>query len=157
MKTKHAFFLGLLISFILCLGCSKSDDATDAEKTLEEQFIGIWKPIKFVAACSSGSSETEIYSTCEQTGRLTINANGNWAETYFYEYTDNMCEEDGVSNGTWKIVNGKLIVNESEFEEAEVTFFEISGNTLKVGQYDDDYPCGADDTSSYYYKEYIKI
>ncbi|TXG38654.1 lipocalin-like domain-containing protein [Seonamhaeicola maritimus] len=157
MKTQYLSAKLLLIFLVFNLGCSKSDDGADSQTTLEQQFIGTWKPLKFVIVCSDGGNEIENYSACEQTGRLTISSNGTWSETYFYEYVDNMCEEDGVDSGTWKIVNGKLIIKESEFGEAEVTFFEISESTLKVGQYDDDFSCGIDNVSSHYYTEYVKI
>ncbi|WP_242206468.1 lipocalin-like domain-containing protein [Aestuariivivens insulae] len=142
----------LLLSLFVVFGCSSNDDNnTESDSSL---FIGIWKPIKSVYVCSSGT-DIENYTACEQTGRLTVRENGTWTETYFYEYND-ICEDDGTSSGTWEIVNDKLIVTENGSGDIEITFFEIIGNTLKLGQYDDEI-CGEVDESAHYYGEYVKI
>lgn len=149
-------FLPFILILIL-VGCSSNND--DDSQSKSSLFIGTWKPVKSVDVCSTGSEDIEILSTCEQTGRLSLNSNGTYSETYFYEYIDNICEEDGVSNGTWKIDNDKLFVIESEFGETEITFFEIEGNILRVGQYEEDpeFTCDGDNLPSHYYREYIKI
>jgi hypothetical protein len=156
MKTK-TFVLKILISaLIFCTACSSNDGDSSVSQALAEQFTGRWKPVKFVTVCDS-DSDVDNFSVCQQKGILTVNADGFWVETQFYEYIDNMCEEDGSDTGTWRITDGKLFVKESEFNESEITIFEISGTTLKVGRYGSDLICDNNEVSLHYYKEYTKI
>ena len=155
MKTQNLFYGLLIVLLFMGTACSNNDDGET--KTLSEQFTGTWKPVKNVIVCSTGTSDIENLTVCEQTGRLTVKQDGTWTETYFYEYIDNMCEDDGVSNGTWKIVNDKLFVTENGSGEIEITVFEIIENILQVGQYDTEFLCDGDKPSSHYYREYIKV
>lgn len=157
MKSRILLKSILIITIVFCTACSKNDDEEITAKSAEELFIGTWKPIEFVIVCTSGSNEVESFSICVQTGRLTINQNRTWSETSFYEFAENMCEDDGVDNGTWRIVNDKLFVTESEFGENEVTFFEISESTLRVGLYDTEFTCDGDIPSSHFYRELTRI
>ena len=157
MKTINLFFYLMLLLLTLSFSCSNSDDEGASENTLEQQFIGTWQPLKFVVVCSTGSVEEEIYTTCEGQGRLTVNGNGTWSETYFYEYIDDNCESDGESSGVWEIIEEKLIVTEIGFSEIEIDFFQVNNNVLQLGQYDDEFPCDGDKPSSHYYMEYAKV
>jgi len=156
MKTQNLFKYTIAALLIFGLACSKNDDDNGPQVTLSEKLIGTWKPIEMGTICASGGMDIESLTTCEQSGRLTFNANGSWSETYFYEYMPGTCEDDGISSGTWKIVDGKLFVTEETFGENEITFFEVDITTLKVGQYDNEI-CGDDNMSSYYYFKYQKI
>ena len=158
MKKQCVLFFVLATMSTLCLSCSSNDDGDNNQQlSLEQLFTGEWQPLRFVVACSGGTNEIESYTTCEQMGRLTISASGSWSETYFYEEIDNSCVEDGVDSGTWRITDGKLFVVDSGFGEVEITFFEVSENSLRVGQNDDDFPCDGGNGSTHYYNEYIKI
>ncbi|TWO33273.1 lipocalin family protein [Seonamhaeicola sediminis] len=155
---KKLFVKSFIVLMILCLGCSSNNDVNEEKKdTLSEQFIGEWKPVKFVFSCTSGD-EVVISSACEQTGRLTVSSNGTWVENSFYEY-NNVCEDDGASNDTWAINGNELtvtVIENGSGNNIEITFFEISGNTLKIGQYDNEL-CDDTDASSLYYMEYVRI
>lgn len=159
MKTQILMLRILIITIIFCTACSKNDDGDGNSKSIEQLFVGTWKPLKYVDVCSTGIEDIEILTTCEQIGRLTVNKNGTWSETYFYEYLTDVCEDDGKSNGTWDIVNNKLFVIEKGFAETEITFFEIEGDILRLGLYEEDpyYTCDGDNLPSHYYREYIRI
>ena len=119
----------------------------------ENKFVGTWKPLKFVTVCALEINYEENYSICGQMGILEVKANGTFSQTYFYEY-NNVCEEGGISSGTWKIVDDKLFV-------IEVGFGEIVDNILRVGQYDTDFcdheSVGIDVSNSYFYSEFQMI
>ncbi|MCR8668313.1 lipocalin family protein [Aestuariibaculum sp. M13] len=142
-----------MLIFLVAAGCSSSDDNDDV-KANSSLLVGEWKPLKFVYVCSE-LEEVENSTACEQTGRLTMRTNGTWTETYYYEY-DDVCEYDGESSGTWKIVNDKLIITESGFGEIEISLFEVTESTLKVGQYDSEL-CDVADDNAHYYGEYIRV
>ncbi|WP_027137150.1 lipocalin-like domain-containing protein [Gaetbulibacter saemankumensis] len=148
---KNSIKIVLVLILVIIAGCSSNDDEPKPESNL---LIGVWKPIKFVYVCTDLNDE-EFSTACEQTGRLTMRSNGTWTETYFYEY-NNVCEDDGESSGTWKIVNGKLIVSENGSDDIEITLFEISETTLKIGQYDEEF-CEGNDAGAHYYGEYIRV
>ncbi len=142
---------------IMVFGCSsENDNDLEPNSTL---FIGTWKPIKEVEICTTGSEDAYLYSACEQEGRLIVNPNGTFYQTYFYEYIDNMCEEDGLSSGTWVIVNDKLFVTEEGFQKTEITFFEVNKNILRVGLYeiDPEYTCDGNNLPSHLFMEFIKV
>ncbi|MFH4967754.1 lipocalin family protein [Gaetbulibacter sp. M240] len=158
MKNLHQLLKALLFIFLLT-GCSKSDEQAVIDQVEDNKFVGSWEPIKFVTACASEINYEENYSTCEQKGILEVKANGTFSQSYFYEY-NNVCEEDGISSGTWKIVDDKLFVIEEGFGETEITYFEIVDDILRVGQYDTDFcdpeTMGVNITNSYFYSEFQK-
>lgn len=156
MKIRVLLLKFLIAILFFCTACSSNDDDNNVLDSLAKQIIGTWKPVKEVTVCSTGSMDIENYSACEQTGRLSINANGTFTETYFDEYSS-ICEADGVLSGTWEIINDQLTVIETGFGNIDITFFEITGNTLRLGQYDEEFICDGDKMSSHYYNEYTRI
>ena len=157
MKTTMNFFKILTMALILCVSCSKNDDGdTPPVNNLEKSLIGTWKQMKFVVGCSSGSDEVSNSTACEQQGRLTIKSDGTFSETYYYDYGMG-CEEEDIEMGSWRIYNNKLFVTDDYFGEYEVTYFEVTQNVLRVGQYDTDYPCDSGGNSTHYYYEYTRI
>lgn len=156
MKTRNLTFIFLLTSLFFLASCSNNDDS---DSNLESNLlIGIWKPIKAVDVCSSGSQEVYNYSLCEQNGRLTINAGGSFSESSYYEYSSTNCTEEFSYNGTWKIANDDFSVI-VEGDTIYITFFEVFENTLRLGMYeiDPEYTCDGDNLPSHYYTEYTRI
>ncbi|TNJ44677.1 lipocalin family protein [Tamlana fucoidanivorans] len=157
MKTQSLIVYVAVFFLFFASSCSSNDDEKETpQQNIESQFVGVWKPVRFVIVCSGEDQDVENYTSCEQKGRLTINADGTWVETYFYEYIDDKCTEDVLEKGTWKIMDGALFVKYEGQEEEEATYFKVSKNSVKVGQYNPIFYCG-DDASSYFYKEYIKL
>lgn len=146
-KLSLVFTIGISVLF---MGCSSEDDSDE----VVEPFVGVWKPLKEVEVCSETPSYTYNYSSCEQKGRLTINANGTFSQSSFYEFYDEQCTQDVTETGEWNISDGNLKVS-IYGDVVDITFFELKDNTLKLGQLDDDLGC--DEPSSHYYTEYVRM
>jgi hypothetical protein len=150
---KMKLFCGILIGLLIFSSCSNNDDSNSNSTSI----VGTWKPIKEVDVCSTGSEEAYDFDSCEQTSRLIFNDNGSFSENSYY-LSGNDCVLDYEDNGTWTIANGNLSVNYGSSNE-QVTFFELSGNTLRLGQYDNDPndPCDGGNLPSHYYTEFIRV
>lgn len=101
----------LLCFLVLVVGaCSNSDDSNSDK----ELIIGVWKPVE-EGEVYQGVPDIYSYSDCEQQGRMTFFANGNW-ETFDYDhvYDNNSniidCKKDVENtNGTWLRINENQI------------------------------------------------
>ena len=103
MKTQNLIYVIFLSCLFLFASCSSNDDGgTNTESNL---FIGIWKPIKDVDVCSTGSEDIYSYPVCEQNGKLTINADGNFDGSNYYDFSNTTCELEFSYSGTWQITN----------------------------------------------------
>jgi len=150
---KMKLFCGILIGLMIFSSCSSDDDSNSNSNSI----IGTWKGIKEVDVCSTGNEQTYNFDACEQTGRLTFSENGTLNITE-YDLVNGNCEQDYTLIGTWVIDNGNLSVTIAG-DTDEVTFFEVSSNTLKLGQYDSDPndPCDGGNLPSHYYTEYTRV
>jgi len=146
---KLKLFCGILIGLMIFSSCSKEDALSP--------IIGTWKPVKDVEVCSTGSEEIYNFDSCEQTGRLIFNKDGNFSISAYY-LSGNDCLFEYKDYGTWAITNGNLSIKEDGITE-QVTYFELSGNTLRVGQYEDDpdYFCDGENLLSHYYMEFVRV
>jgi len=144
------FYLLLILVSTLIISC-KSDDEDNSNP--EELIIGVWKPMKEVSECPNGDVFTYEHSECSQTGRMTFGESG-----YFQEIAKSGdgigigCGVDYNDEGTWSIENGNLSINYGSGNINEVTYFKVTNNTLKVGQYDDDECNGG-----WYYTELTRV
>ncbi|HUH47943.1 MAG TPA: lipocalin family protein [Arenibacter sp.] len=149
MKKQNLFY-GLLALFIIFSSCSKDDDSNS------NSIVGIWKPIKEIDVCSNGSEEKIDYDSCEQTGRFVFEKSGSFSKIDNYLNNNGDCELDESYNGTWTLSDGDLSLNFGGLS-LPAAYFELSGNTLRIGQYDDSWSCQDGSSVSYYYTEYIKV
>jgi hypothetical protein len=150
---KMKLFCGILIGLMIFSSCSSDDDSNSNSNSI----VGTWKGIKEVDVCSTGSEDIYDFDSCEQTGRLTFSENGTLNITE-YDLINGNCELDYTRIGTWVIDNGNLSVTIAG-DTDEVTFFEVSSNTLKLGQYDSDPndPCDGGNLPSHYYTEFVRV
>ena len=153
MKIQHIIY-GVFILFFIGTACSNDDDSNT--NTISEQAIGVWKLSKEALICSSGINLIEDFPPCEQMGRLTINDDKTFSLTNFQIDFSNTCTQGETLTGAWEIVNDKLVVTGDDFFDFETTFFEVSDNILRLGDYDDSLPCGTGFISSHYYYEFVK-
>ncbi len=153
MKKLH-LIVGILLIALTISSCSSDNDKNETTSK-QELLIGQWKKIKIAIMCSSGSEIGKEYSTCQQKGSITFNADGTYTDIPYIEF-NNECMVDGESNGTWKIVDNELYITKSGNDTGiKITFFEISANTLKIGGYSE--PCDGEENPSIEYLEYSKI
>ena len=152
MKTMK-LFCGILISLVIFSSCSSDDDSNSNLNPI----VGTWKGIKEVDVCSTGSEDIFDFDSCEQTGRLAFSKNGTLNFTR-YELINGNCELSVTNSGTWVIDNGNLIIGISG-DTNEVTFFELSSNTLKLGRYSSDPndPCDGGNLPSHNYTEFVRV
>jgi hypothetical protein len=153
MKEMKLFY-GILIGFIIFLSCSNEDDSNT--ELSSPSVIGIWKQIRQVNSCSTGSQEIINLNTCEQTGRITISANGNYNRTSYY-LDGNDCNLEGNANGTWEINNEVFSINNSN-ESFDYTIVELTENSLKIREDEDgqDEQCN-DGFLTNYTLEYVRV
>jgi hypothetical protein len=146
---KMKLFCGILISLVIFSSCSSDDDLNS--------IVGTWKGIKEVDVCSTGSEDIFDFDSCEQTGRLTFSKNGTLNVTQ-YELINGSCELSDTLTGTWVIDNGNLTIGIAG-NTNEVTFFELSSNTLKLGRYSSDPndPCDGGNLPSHNYTEFVRV
>lgn len=151
---KIKLFCGILIGLMIFSSCSSDDD----NSTNSTSIVGIWKPIKEVDVCSTGNEDIYTYDSCEQTDRVTFESNGNVNETSYYLNGNSDCVLDYTENGTWEINNGNLTITQ-QGQTIQITFFELTGNTLKLGQYDNDSNdlCDGGNLPSLYYTEFVRV
>ena len=150
---KMKLFCGILIGLMILSSCSSDDDSNSNSNSI----VGTWKGIKEVDVCSTGSEDIYDFDSCEQTGRLTFSENGTLNITE-YDLINGNCELDYTRIGTWVIDNGNLSVTIAG-NTNEITFFELSSNTLKLGQdgSDPDDPCDGGNLPSHNYTEYVRV
>ncbi|AOW20729.1 lipocalin-like domain-containing protein [Urechidicola croceus] len=150
---KMKLFCGILIGLMIFSSCSSDDDSNSDSTSI----VGIWKPIKEVDVCSTGSEETYDFSICEQKSRVTFSSNETLNITDFDDNTGD-CLEDYNENGTWSLTGDNLSVTLNG-ETNNPTFFELTNNTLRIGYYDNDEndPCDGGNLPSHYYTEYTRV
>ena len=126
---KNLTFIFILTFTILISSCKVADDnnSNPEDSNLIDLVVGTWQPLKDVRVCTGGNEIVDI-DECGQKGRLTINSNGTYSES-FYEMFDGNCTPNEEESGTWEIRNGKLFG-----DNEEVTFFEVEKNILRVGE-----------------------
>ncbi|MBB6682411.1 lipocalin family protein [Aequorivita sp. 609] len=146
---------GILIGLIIFSSCSSDDNSNPDSVSI----VGIWKPIKDVSNCSSGNQNVLNFTTCQQTSRLIFNENGTFSETAYIEDGTN-CIINFEGNGDWEINDGEFsmdILVLGTFQQ--MTFFELTNNTLKLGQNNTDpsFTCNDGSMLSNFYVEYSKV
>ena len=153
MKKLNIIF-GLIITTLIFTACSNDDSPADGTSS---KIVGIWKSIKEVNVCSTGSETVYNYSTCEQTGRITFTSDGNINMTEFDD-GNGTCVQIYNSNGTWSLNGDNLTVN-IDGETINPTFFELTTNILRIGYHDADpnEPCDGGQLPSHYYIELIRV
>ena len=150
---KMKLFCGILISLVIFSSCSSDDDSNSNLNPI----VGTWKGIKEVDVCSTGSEDISNFDSCQQTGRLTFSENGTLNFTQ-YELINGNCELAVTDTGTWVIDNSNLTIGIAG-NTIEITFFELSSNTLKIGRYfsDPDDPCDGGNLLSHNYTEFVRV
>ncbi len=150
---KMKLFFGILISLVIFSSCSSDDDSNSNLNPI----VGTWKGIKEVDVCSTGSEDISNFDSCRQTGRLTFSENGTLNFTQ-YELINGNCELADTDTGTWVIDNSNLTIGIAG-NTIEITFFELSSNTLKIGRYfsDPDDPCDGGNLLSHNYTEFVRV
>ena len=150
---KMKLFCGILISLVIFSSCSSDDDSNSNLNPI----VGTWKGIKEVDVCSTGSEDISNFDSCRQTGRLTFSENGTLNFTQ-YELINGNCELAVTDTGTWIIDNSNLTIGIAG-NTNEVTFFEFSSNTLKLGRYfsDPNDPCDGGNLPSHNYTEFVRV
>ena len=151
MKKLQKISILILVSFFI-FSCKSDDDnnSNPNDSNPNDSIIGVWKPLREIDECPNGETDTFEYNECEQSGRLTFNSNGSYAE-FGMNGNINDCQIDYEDTGSWSIDNENLTITLSG-ESFPVTFFEINNNTLKLGQYDDDECAGG-----WYYLELVRV
>lgn len=153
---KNLKILLLLFVGTLFLTTSCGGDDTTTPITTDEPIVGEWMPIQTIIACSTGVEYPEASTVCEQNGRIIFSNDGTLVSTEYYE-ENNDCITDGTDAGTWEIINDVLSVT-IDGETFEVGFFELEGDTLKIGEYDNSFVCGTNgELTSHFYYEYTRV
>lgn len=139
-----------LLLIFLCaftVACSSSDDDV---KITEEIILGTWKPIAEVAICETGSTSTYRLTTCEQTSRFIFKEKNSYA----YESYNDACEKNHTEQGHYIYENNVL-----KIENQTVAFFELSGNTMKIGtnELDEMEVCDDNKKTIVVYTEYVRL
>ena len=144
---------GILLALMVFSSCSSNDDSNSSSNSI----VGIWKPVKEVEVCSTGSEQVYDYSSCEQNGRTTFSENGTFNITEF-DLNNGNCEEYYNSSGTWEL-NGDNLTVVLDGETIIPTFFELTNNRLRIGYYDADPndPCDGGNLPSHYYTEFSRV
>jgi hypothetical protein len=153
---KMKLFCGILIGCMMLSSCF-GNDAFNFDTDPIYSIVGSWKEIRFVKVCSTGSEDITDAGSCIQTGSTTFSENGSFSITE-YNLTNGNCELDITTIGSWVIEDGNLTVT-IDGNTIEVTLFELSGNTLHLGQYDSGLYNSCDDGSlvSYHYTELLRV
>ncbi len=152
MKTQHlSLLLLILLSFF---SCKKENDNNP---TNNELITGVWKPIKQVTICSSGTEDSFNYNTCMQTSRTTFQSNGNYNEVFNTDIFGN-CETEYIDNGSWSIDDSSLtlILNG---QSLDFTIIELNANSLILGMLNDDQSLHCNDGSviSSHNRAYVRV
>lgn len=150
---KHAILYGFLISLLCLTSCSDKEDSNSETPSI----IGVWKPIKEVSVCSTGSEQVYEYSICEQTGRTIFNKNGTFSVSA-YDITEGNCElYYSDVTGTWE-QNGDVLTLTTNVQTKSPTLFELTNNKLLIG-YDSNpnTTCDGENLPSHYYTEFIRV
>jgi Lipocalin-like domain len=151
-------YLKIVSAILICFLVTTCSNNNIGSSTTD-LIIGIWKPIKEVGVCQDNSLQIDEYSTCEQNNdKLTFNANGLFNWVYFDE-NNGVCTQIGEYSGTWEINNGDLFLTENGLTDM-VTFFEITNNTLRLGDVEEDPfddPCSSTVGLSHYYTEFNRV
>ena len=159
--------LNLLIGFlsiIFILSCSSDDGVT-----MQDEIVGIWKPINYVEIYT-GAGEVEFESSdCEQQTRLTFNSDGSYEEQNFQEDNDNNCVEYNTNfiSGIWeKIAQNQYAIQYTLFNEEtqqnevyqgdqdEIIF--INENIMRI-IFDQNEEQQNGDILEYYYSEFQRV
>ena len=108
---------------------------------------------KWMLMCLNGDKDVFSLSECKQTGRMIFKENGLFQEiAKTGSGTGSDCQIDYDDEATWKIQNGNLSIDYGNGNIDAVTYFKVTNNVLKVGQYDDD-EC----SDGWYYTELIRV
>ncbi len=163
MKKVLIFLLAILI-----VSCSESSESDENSLNNTTSIIGIWKPIKFIDVCSTGSEEVYVFTICEQQSRIEFTEYDTVNSTWYGN--DSNCESDGPSNGvgSYTIIGNVLSITwQGEFDPIEDnnseiwTIFELSSNKLKLSQtYSNPDPvydiCDGTGLWDYFYYEFVR-
>jgi hypothetical protein len=143
----------LIVLILLLASCSNSDDPNSAPTSI----IGIWKPVKGVEVCSTGSKEIFQYSTCHQQSRYTFKEDGTLI-IIDYNLVFGICDITYNETGIW-ILTGENFTITIDGETSNPTFFELTNNILRIGYYDAEpnEPCENGNLPSHYYTEFIRV
>ncbi|MDO5978254.1 lipocalin family protein [Flavivirga spongiicola] len=126
--------LAILMGTLLSTGCS-SDSPSDDDNNANSKIEGVWKPIQAEFVDNNGTTITDNYSACEQTGRTTFSNTRNFAQTGYYTVTD--CELEWDNTGNWQIVNDDIlrITINGQFDNGTIGDYlitELTATTLKI-------------------------
>ena len=157
----------ILSFFLILFLTSITSCSSDENESKNDLIIGVWKPIKIVDVCSTGTETINNVSDCVENSRWTFLSNGKLETKDYYDYyfdqngnetTNSNCEKFNVTNATWEFENNelKIIVNN---ETLTSDFVEFSGNNLKIGTYnkDSNNTCDGNNSFSHYYIEHERI
>ncbi len=152
----------LLIGFLTLISCSKNDNNSESIVNL---IIGTWKPIKEVDVCSTGSEQVYEYDNCEQQSRYVFAAHDNpdletdgTITITEKNLVNGDCQTTYSVTGTWTLEGDNLTLTIGG-EVTTPSFFELTSNTLRIGNYDADPndPCDGGNLPSHYYTEFIRV
>ncbi len=145
--------LSIVLTGLLTLSsCSNNDDSPKLNPNLT---VGVWKAVKEVSICYTGSEESNDLNNCEQTGRMTFFENGTLSITKFILINGD-CEEDYNDIGTWSINEDNLTFTITE-ETNNPTIFELTNTILRIGYHEPKSFCDIENLVSSYYTEYIRV
>ncbi len=157
MKNLPLNILFLLLS-VLVLSCSKENEGDEESTPKASAIVGEWKSTKDVEVCSTGSSEVTLLEDCGDIGVLIFLTDGT-LRTYEYEEVNAACvQQETYTIGTYILEDDTLSFDITGLGVTEFTFFELEGNVLKLGQYDNDpeFSCDGGNDLSHYYVEMEK-
>lgn len=145
MKTTK--YLILVIFLLLLIACSIDNNSTSTSS-----IIGAWQPLREVDVCSNEPDEVSELSSCSKTGRFIFLDNGNFTSTTYSINGSGNCELEISDNGTWELSGNRLFISDDNGTLREVGFFELDDNTLRAGEFDNEFCNGG-----YYYTEFQKV
>ncbi|OBX25139.1 lipocalin-like protein [Gelidibacter algens] len=141
-----------LISLFLLISCSPKDNSVSETNSI----IGAWKPIKEIHVCSTGTQHVYEYSICEQTGRITLSANGTLSTTA-HDQTEGNCVQYDSAMGTWKLNGNNLTIIINEHTN-NPSLSKLVNNKLRIGyDADPESTCNGEGSPSHYYTEFMKV
>ncbi|WP_166967397.1 hypothetical protein [Yeosuana marina] len=135
-----------VICYILLLigavSCSKETTINQNEDLI----IGTWKPVREAGFASDGTPEVFEKTTCEQTSRYTLTANGNFTYIEFHDELGGGCvpDESYIIDGTWvkfttgqyqfsfNYFNANTQQSESDSQTPDVVTFSNANNTMRI-------------------------
>lgn len=154
IKLIYVIFIGLLI-MSSCSNNDESDSNLEPEPVVfTSEIIGVWKPMKSVIVCSTGSEDAYELDPCEKRGEIIFSENGSMSISVNEAYTD-MCGRIYQANGTWVIINNELSLT-IDGETETPAFFELNSSKLRIGDndFEEGERCDGDNLPSHYYIEY---